>query len=228
MGQIQNRERCPMNAKSLLLAACAAMTVAALPAVAQTGVPLLPREKIFGNPTKVQGRLSPDGKWLSWIAPRDGVLNIYVAPAADPKAARALTAETKRPIRQYFWSPDSKQILFINDKGGDENFLLYGVDIGSGAQRTLTTFQKTRVQIVGISNDVKDRILVGVNNRDPKWHDVHSLDLASGKLTPVLINTGGYQSFLADEQLNVRGATKPRPDGGSAFYRVTNGKVEAE
>ena len=84
------------------------------------------------------------------------------------------------------------------------------------------------MQIVGISNDVKDRILVGVNNRDPKWHDVHSLDLASGKLTPVMINTGGFQSFLADEQLDIRGATKPRPDGGSAFYRVTDGKVEAE
>src|SRR3712207_712290 len=71
-------------------------------------------------------------------------------------------------------------------------------------------------------------ILVGINNRDPKWHDVHSLDLASGKLTPVLTNTGGYQSFLADEQLNIRGATKPTPDGGSAFYRVTNGKIDAE
>jgi dipeptidyl aminopeptidase/acylaminoacyl peptidase len=217
-----------MNAKSLLLAACAAMTIASIPAIAQTNVPLIPREKIFGNPTQVAGRLSPDGKWLSWIAPRDGVLNIYVAPAADPKAARPLTAEAKRPIRQYFWSPDSRQILFINDKGGDENFLLYGVDVVSGTQRTLTPFEKTRVQIVGISNEVKDRILIGVNNRDPKWHDVHSLDLASGKLTPVMINTGGFQSFLADEQLNIRGATKPTPDGGSAFYRVTGGKVEAE
>jgi len=217
-----------MNAKSLLLAACAVMTVAAIPAAAQTNVPLIPREKIFGNPTRVAGRLSPDGKWLSWIAPRDGVLNIYVAPAADPKAARPLTAETKRPIRQYFWSPDSKQILFINDKGGDENFLLYGVDVVSGAQRTLTPFEKTRVQIVNISNAVTNRILIGVNNRDPKWHDVHSLDLASGKLTPVLINTGGHANFLADEQLNIRAASKPRPDGGSDYYRVTNGKVEAE
>jgi dipeptidyl aminopeptidase/acylaminoacyl peptidase len=217
-----------MNAKTLLLAACAVMTVAAVPAVAQTDVPLIPREKIFGNPTQVSGRLSPDGKWLSWIAPRDGVLNIFVAPAADPKAARPLTAETKRPIRQYTWSPDSKQILFINDKGGDENFLLYGVGVVSGVQRTLTPFEKTRVQIVNVSNDVKDRILVAVNNRDPKWHDVHSLDLASGKLTPVLINTGGYASFLADEQLNVRAASKPRPDGGSDFHRVTGGKVEAE
>jgi dipeptidyl aminopeptidase/acylaminoacyl peptidase len=215
-----------MKNRLLLLAAAAALPVAAIPALAQNEVPLIPREKIFGNPTQTAGRLSPDGKWLSWIAPRDGVLNIYVAPASNPKAAKPLTNERQRPIRSYFWAPDSKQILFINDKGGDENFLLYGVDVASAAQRTLTPFEKTRVQIVGISNLVKDRILVGVNNRDPKWHDVHSLDLKTGKLTPVLINEGGYAGFIADRQLAIRGASKPRPDGGSDFYRVANNKVE--
>jgi dipeptidyl aminopeptidase/acylaminoacyl peptidase len=217
-----------MNAKSLLLAASAAMIVAGVPALAQGEIPLIPREKIFGNPTKAAGRLSPDGKWLSWIGPRDGVLNIHVAPAADPEAVRALTAETKRPIRQYFWSPDSRQILFINDAGGDENFRLYGVDVASGEQRTLTPFEKTRVRIINISNHVTDRILVGINNRDPKWHDVHSLDLRTGKLTTVLTNIGDYSSFLADEQLNVRIAAKSRPDGGTDYYRVSADKVEAQ
>lgn len=217
-----------MKKKTILLA-CAGLAVAAavaFPALAQNDVPLIARAKFFGNPTQVQGRLSPDGKWLSWIAPRDGVLNIFVAPAANPKAGRALTAETKRPIRSYYWAPDSRQILFINDKGGDENFLLYGVDVVSGRQRALTPFEKTRVQIVNISTAVKDRILVGVNNRDPKWHDVYSLDLASGKLTPVMMNMGGYANFVADEQLNIRLAARSRPDGGSDFYRVVGGKVE--
>jgi dipeptidyl aminopeptidase/acylaminoacyl peptidase len=217
-----------MKTKMLLLAACAGLTAAAaIPAMAQTDVPLIARAKFFGNPTRAAGRLSPDGKWLSWLAPRDGVLNIYVAPAVNPAAARALTAETKRPIRNYFWSPDSRSILFINDKGGDENFLLYGVDVTSGEQKALTPFEKSRVQIVNVSSQVKDRILIAVNNRDPKWHDVYSLDLASGKLTPVLMNMGGYSNFLADEQLNVRVAAKSRPDGGSDFYRVTAGKVES-
>lgn len=215
--------------KSILLAAAAIlMPIAGTAALAQADVPLIAREKIFGNPSRVAGRLSPDGKWLSWIAPRDGVLNIYVAPASDPNAAKPLTNERLRPIRSYFWSPDSRQILFINDKGGDENFLLYGVDVASGAQRTLTPFEKTRVQVIGISKTVKDRILVGVNNRDPRWHDVHSLDLKTGKLTPVLINNGGYAGFLADEQLTIRGATKTRDDGGSDFHRVTNNQVEAQ
>ena len=217
-----------MRNRLFLLAAAAALPFVAMPALAQTNVPLIPREKIFGNPSQTAGRLSPDGKWLSWIAPRDGVLNIYVAPASDPKAAKPLTNERQRPIRQYFWSPDSKQILFINDKGGDENFLLYGVDVTSGEQRTLTPFEKTRVQVVNISSEVKDRILIGVNNRDPKWHDVHSLDLKTGKLTPVLMNTGGYGGFIADEQLRIRMASKPRADGGSEYYPVVDNKVGAE
>lgn len=216
--------------KKMLLLGAAAIAIPLAGAVvhAQSDAPLIAREKLFGNPSQTGGRLSPDGKWISWIAPRDGVLNVWVAPASSPKSARALTNERNRPIRQYFWAPDSKSILFINDKGGDENFLLYGADVASGAQRTLTPFEKTRVQIVGLSPLVKDRILVAVNNRDPRWHDVHSLDLASGKLSPVMINQGGYASFMADQNLNLRIAAKPRPDGGSQFHRVSGGKIDEQ
>ncbi|MES2019417.1 MAG: S9 family peptidase [Pseudomonadota bacterium] len=210
----------------LLLAvslASAAWVHAAPPAPA---TPLIERAKIFGNPTKTSGRVSPDGKWLSWIAPRDGVMNVWVAPLATPDKARPLTAEKTRPIRTHFWSPDSKTLLFINDKGGDENFLLYGVDVASGAERNLTPFEKTRVRIVKISNQVNDRILIGLNNRDPRWHDVYSLEPASGKLTLVQQNDG-YGEFISDDALQLRLAVKARDDGGSDYYRMAGGKIEA-
>ena len=190
-------------------------------------VPLIPRTSLFGNPVKSAGKISPDGKSFAFIAPRDGVMNLWVAPIGDVAAAKPLTAETKRPIRQYFWSPDSKQLLFINDAGGDENFLLYGVDINTAAVRSLTPFQKTRVRLIQVSPDVPDRILVGINNRDAKWHDVYSLDLASGKLTPVLMNTGDYANFIADQKLVIRAASKARDDGGADYYRVAGNEVEA-
>jgi len=207
-----------------LLAAGAAMMVAQSAMAAD--VPLIERAKLFGNPTKVGGQLSPDGQWISFIAPRDGVLNVWVAPIATPDQARPLTAEKGRPIRQAFWSPDSKSILFVNDKGGDENFLLYGVNVATGEQKALTPFEKTRVQIVGTSETIKDRILVGVNNRDPRWHDVYELNLTSGALTKVMQNDG-YAGFLADDQLHLRMAAKSRPDGGSDYYRVNGTTVEA-
>ena len=206
----------------------ALLLAAMLPAFAQTPSadgPLIERAKLFGNPSKAGGKLSPDGKWLSWIAPRDGVLNVWVAPAADPSKARPLTDEKTRPLRSSFWSPDSTIVLFIQDKGGDENFLLYGVDIATGKQTNYTPFEKTRVQVINISHKVKDRILVGINNRDARWHDVYSLELATGKLTLVQKNEG-YGGFLADEQLNLRIAEKSRPDGGISYFRISGGKVE--
>ncbi len=214
-----------MIRKSALIAASALLPLTAASAQPPASVPLIPRDALFGNPVKAAGRISPDGKYVSWIAPRDGVMNIFVAPASDPTAAKALTNERTRPIRSYFWAPDSKQILYVNDKGGDENFLLYGVNVTTGAERALTPFEKTRVQIVGISPSVPGRILIGVNNRDAKWHDVHSLDLANGKLTPVLMNMGDYAGFLADQNLVIRGALKSRPDGGSDYFVVTDNKV---
>ena len=189
-------------------------------------MPLIERSRLFGNPSKVGGRISPDGQWLSWIAPRDGVLNVWVAPVADPAVARALTAEKQRPIRSSFWSPDSKTVLYINDKGGDENFLLYGVDVASGALKNYTPFEKTQAQVVAISNKVKNRILVGLNNRDARWHDVHSLDLASGKLTLVLQNDR-YGGFEADDTLTLRVAQQSRADGGAEYFRLKAGVAEA-
>jgi len=217
-----------MLRKAMLSAAAAILPLGAVIAQPLSTVPLIPREALFGNPVKASGRISPDGKWLSWIAPRNNVMNLWVAPTSDPSQARALTDERTRPIRSYFWSPDSRQLLFVNDKGGDENFLLYGVNVASGAQRALTPFDKTRVEVVGVSPLVPGRILVGVNNRDAKWHDVYSLDLASGKLTPVLMNMGGYAGFMADQNLQIRGALKSRPDGGSDYFRVTRNRVDSK
>jgi dipeptidyl aminopeptidase/acylaminoacyl peptidase len=215
------------NVLKAALAATAIFTTQQALAADTGGVPLIERTKLFGNPVKANGRISPDGRWLSWTAPRDGVLNLWVAPVDTPDAAKPMTNERERPIRQYFWSPDSTRVLFIQDKGGDENFLLYSVDVATGKQVTLTPFKKTRVLIFGASNIHKDRILVGLNNRDAKWHDVYSLNLNSGKLTLVQRNDG-YAGFLADNDLKLRMALKSRDDGGTDYYRITNGRIEAE
>lgn len=201
------------------------MTFAAPPLSAAPDAPLIERAKLFGNPSRAQGRLSPDGKWISWLAPRDGVLNVWVAPSTDVAKARAMTAETARPIQQHFWASDSSRLLYIQDKGGDENYLLYGVDVTSGKETLLTPFEKTRVTLVGSSKTIKDRILIGLNNRDPRWHDIHSLDLATGALTEVM-RADGYAGFVADDTLALRMALRPNAGGGMDFFRITDGKVE--
>ncbi|MDP2130988.1 MAG: S9 family peptidase [Erythrobacter sp.] len=189
--------------------------------------PLIARNALFGNPTRAAGQISPDGQWLSWLAPKDGVLNIWVAPADDPAAARAITSATDRPIRQHFWSPDSRGVLYIQDKGGDENFLLYRIDIASGAETTLTPFENTLVRIVGGSTTHKDKLLIGINNRDPRWHDVHLLDLTTGALSLVLQNNS-YARFMADDSLTLRMAMRQNAAGGTDYFSVENDVVAAE
>lgn len=189
--------------------------------------PLIPREALFGNPSKAQGRLSPDGQWLSWLAPKDGVLNIWVAPRGDIGAAKAITNSTDRPIRDHFWSPDGKSVGYIQDKGGDENFLLYMIDIASGEEKLLTPFENTRVQIVGSSETIKDKVLVGLNNRNPQFHDVHMLNLNTGELTMVLENES-YAGFMADDTLTVRMAMRQNEDGGTDYFTVTDNVVANE
>ncbi len=205
--------------------ALAALSITPFGAPAQAGpVELIPRALFFGNPTKVQGLVSPDGQWISWIAPRDGVLNIWVAPAADPSKAKPLTEEKTRPIRQHFWARNSKLVLFINDRGGDENFLLYGVDPNGGALKNFTPFQKTRVRQVQDSRTHPDEILIGLNNRDARFHDVHRLNLVSGEMKLVYENNE-YAGFIADEDLNLRFAQREKAGGASELLRFDNGKT---
>ncbi|TNE56574.1 MAG: S9 family peptidase, partial [Sphingomonadales bacterium] len=188
---------------------------------------LIPRSALFGNPTRAAGQISPDGNWLSWLAPRDGVLNIWMAPVESPDQAKPMTDAKERPIRQYFWSPDSQSLLYIQDKGGDENFLLYGVNVASGKERTLTPFENTRVDLVGGSESIRDKILVGLNNRDPQFHDVHLLDLNTGELTLVIENNS-YAGFMADDTLTVRMALRQNEAGGTDYFRVVGNVVEEE
>ncbi len=203
----------------------AAATLAATVAIAQApDVPLIPRADIFGNPTKAQGLISPDGKWISWLAPRDGVLNIWVAPASDPSKARPLTSEKVRPIRQHFWTQDSRMILFVNDHGGDENYLLYGVDPKGGDVKNFTPFQKTRVQYFGGSHRHPDEILIGLNNRDPQWHDVYRLNLATGAMKLVYENHE-FGNFIADEDLAVRFVQREKAGGVSEILHFDAGKT---
>ncbi|BBC74134.1 peptidase S9 [Altererythrobacter sp. B11] len=200
----------------------ASQTGAAAEAVA--AVPLIPRDALYGNPSRSGGRISPDGKWLSWLAPYEGVMNLWIAPASDPAAARRMTSATERPIPQYFWAPDSGSLLYVQDKGGDENYLLYQVDVTSGKERTLTPFENTRVQLVGASQTIRDKVLVGINNRDPRFHDVYLLDLGTGELQQVMRNDS-YAGFLADDSLTLRWALRQNAAGGNDMFEITDGKV---
>ncbi|SDZ19098.1 Dipeptidyl aminopeptidase/acylaminoacyl peptidase [Lysobacter sp. yr284] len=200
----------------------------AAPALAATaasaGGELIPRSALFGNPERSGAQISPDGRYLSWLAPVNGVMNVWVAPAGEPAKARAVTDDAARGIRSYAWSYRSGTLLYLRDSGGDENFHLYSVDVAKpGAARDLTAYPKTRASLVRLAHRHPDRILVGMNDRDPKWHDLYEVDLASGQRTLALRNNDRLAGYLADGDLKVHRATRSREDGGSELL-ASDGK----
>ena len=213
------------SAITLALAACGGSKADESSAAAKAaptaidGVELIPREALFGNPERANVQLSPDGRYLSWVAPLDGTINVWVAPADDLSAARAVTRDDARGIRSYFWSYRPDTLLYLRDSGGDEDFHLYAVDLTSGESRDLTPYEKTTAQVVGVSDRHPDTVLVGMNDRDPQWHDLYRVDLASGERSLVERNTRQIGEYVADADYSLRFATRSRPDGGLDLLR---------
>lgn len=214
--------------KRAFFAAVAASLVGVLvlpPIVAAQTSELIPRKMIFGNPSRLMPKVSPDGNSLAWIAPRDGVLNVWVAPRGAIDKAKPVTNERPRPVYEYWWSPDGKRILYRQDRGGDENWVLYGVDIATGAQTAYTEREKVTVELIAASPKVPGSILIGLNNRVPQFHDVYRLDLASGKRDLILQNDR-WGGFVADWDLNLRFGLRQTPAGGAVVDRIEpNGKA---
>jgi dipeptidyl aminopeptidase/acylaminoacyl peptidase len=206
-----------------LLAAVPAMPgFAASTAGAQVSVPLIPRDALFGNPSRAQGRISPDGKYLSWLAPVDGVLNIWVAPASDPSKARAITKEAKRALASYAWAPDSRHVLYIRDENGDENYRVYSVNVETAALKALTEAKpKVRAQLAGVSRFRPDAVLIGLNDRDPQLFDLYEVNYRTGE-SKLIEKNPGFGGYTADNLLRPRFATKQVPGGAQQVFRRTD------
>jgi len=179
---------------------------------------LIPRQVLFGNPERVSPRLSPDGTQLAWIAPSDGVLNVWVAPASPESGviweqAQVVTDDADRGIRAFAWAHDNRHLLYLQDTGGDENWRLHDVDLPTMQRRDLTPFDGVQTQLVAMQRKFPSEVLIGLNRDNPELHDVYRLDLVTGELTKEVTNPG-YLGWIADCQMVVRGAAAPQPDGG--------------
>ena len=174
----------------------------------------IPLEVLFGNPVRTGPKLSPDGKRMAYLAPKDGVLNVFVDD--EP-----VTNDTVRGIRQYYWAYDNRHLLYLQDAGGDENWHVFSVDLETGEVVDRTPHDGAQAQPYALSSRRPDEVLLGLNADDPRLHDVYRLRLSTGDLTKELVNPG-YTGWLIDHDLVVRGAVAPRADGG-IDYLVRDG-----
>lgn len=191
--------------------------------------PIVDREILFGNPEIAGAQISPDGKFIAFRKPYKETMNVWVKGADEPFAsARPLTDEVKRPIPQFFWSRDGKYVLFVKDNAGDENFNVYAVNpaesvVGGGqfpVARNLTEAKKARAVIYRVPKSEPDAIYVGLNDRDPAWHDLYKVSIATGKRTLIRQNTERLTGWMFDNGDRLRLATRANQNGDSEILRV--------
>lgn len=197
-------------------------------AVAQTGrsgmeagaaTPLIPRLLLFGNPERTDGQIRPDGAYTSFRAPVEGVMNIWIAPADNLAAARPVTFDTGRGIPFHFWAYDNRSLLYGQDTGGDENFHLFRLDPETGETLDLTPFPGVQARPVKLSSRHPESLLVAVNDRDPRFHNLYRIDLRTGERT-CLFQNDRYIALHADDDFRVRLGEIFASDFTRQIYRI--------
>ena len=197
--------------------------------------PLIDREIFFGNPEIMGGQLSPDGKWFSFIKPYKGVRNIWLKKTGEPfDKARPLTASAKRPIPSYFWSRDGKYLLYSQDKDGDENYNVFALDPHAEAlkegevpeARNLTDVDGVRARIYRVSKIDPDLLFVGLNDRDPSWHDLYRVRISTGERTLVRENNEKISVWTFDLKDQLRMVARSTDDGGTVVLTVAGEELK--
>ncbi|WP_437304048.1 S9 family peptidase [Sorangium sp. So ce388] len=203
----------------------AAAPAAAAPAAPSQAGPradatLVPRRLLFGNPDRMSPQISPDGQRLGFLAPSEGVLNVWVGPALEPAAAKPVTKEKSRGVRTFMFPYASDVVLYRQDKGGDENWHVYAVDLRTGQIKDLTPFEGISATIEGLSQKIPNEVLIGMNDRDKKLHDLYRVDVRTGERKLVRQNDG-FSGFVADEDFKARLAARMTPAGGQEYLDLT-------
>lgn len=188
--------------------------------------PLIDREIFFGDPEISGAQISPDGNYITFIKPFNNVRNIWIKDFDKPfDEARPLTADTSRPIMGYFWSVNSKYVLYVQDKGGDENYNVYAVDPSLKGDpvpeaRNLTPYDNVRASIYSVPKSTPNNIVVGINDRNAQLHDVYRLNLSDGSRELLWQNEENVVSWSVDLEGNLRLGIRMTPDGGSEILKI--------
>ena len=205
-----------------------AATLAAVPDLASRRIarlgaaeaaPIIPRRLLFEDPERAWVRISPNGTRLAWLAPVDGILNLWVAPADAVGQAQPVTRVTDRAIGSFFaWAWTDRHVVFFREREGDENWRAISVDVETGATVPLTPERGVRSWYLQRSPLRPTEMLFSHNARDKTFFDAYEIDILSGRASPVHEHRE-FVRLYADPTLNLRFATRTRRDGATEIMQ---------
>lgn len=174
----------------------------------------------FGNPEKALARISPNGETIAFLAPVNGILNIWTCSRREPDKAKSITTSSHRDILHFSWAYTNNHLLYLSDSDGDENWRIHCVDLRDLSEKTLTNMEGIHAKIIGLGQERPHWILAGINDRNPSFHDLYHIHIETGEKRLALKNDQ-FHSFWADRALRPKISAFTDADGTLQIFYQT-------
>ena len=167
-------------------------------------------EDYFKTPEAYSFQLSPDGKYIAYMKRRkSGERDLYLKETSTEKET-LLKKQDEDLIRGFYWKSDDR-ILYLQDKGGDENYHVYGVDVDGENDSDLTPFEGVKVTIIATLKDDEEHVIVQMNKDNPRQEEPYRLNIKTGEVTKLYtVNEGDdpVAAYNFDRKGNLRAITR--------------------
>ena len=162
-----------------------------------------PVEDFFKNPEKSSYQLSPNGTYISYMAPYENRMNVFVRKFGSDEEGKRITDVTDRDIAGFAWANDDR-ILYLKDEGGDENYALFAVNLDGTDFVPLTNFPEVKTQFIDPLEEDDDHVLIALNKRVSQVFDPYRLNINTGKLEILAENPGNISAWMTDHETKLR------------------------
>ena len=181
--------------------------------------PIIPMEDFFKNQERRSYDISPNGEYYAFLAPYEDRMNIHVQKIGEENATR-VTEATDRDIAGFYWANDNR-LLYMKDNGGNEDYVIYGVNMDGSNLIALTETEGVKANIIDDLKGLDDHVMISTNKRNPQIFDPYRLNISTGEMEMAAENPGNISGWITDHEGKIRMATTTDGVSTSLLYRET-------
>lgn len=183
-------------------------------------------EDYFAKPLASAFKFSPNGTYLSYKEKDENKKNhVFVKNLETDKVIQVITEEEEL-IRGYAWANDSR-LIYVMDKGGNEDYHLFAIDVDGKNQKDLTPFDGVKVNILRNLKEDEDHMIISMNRNNPQIFEPYKINIVTGELKQLYKNEDAanpISGYEFDKDGNLKGFTKLRDGVYIDLYYTTDGE----